>query len=150
MAKISDNFTWREATVTHQRDPETGLVLPNNPPPETAAQLVHTFQDMEKVRAKVGHRPIYIHSAYRSPAVNAAVGGAPNSQHMRGEAVDFSVAGLTVPDAFKLLHGSSINYDQLIEEAATWIHISFAHSRMARRQALRMRIEHGRARYVPA
>ena len=150
MAAISDHFTWEEATVTNQRDPATGLALPNKPGPEESANLVHTFQEMEKVRALLG-KPILVHSAYRSPEVNKAVGGAAHSQHMQGEAVDFSVPGLTIREVFKRLRPSTINYDQLIEEAGTWVHISFVHGgRSARRQGLAMRVMNGKATYVPA
>lgn len=47
------------------------------------------LQSLEKYRAKVGH-PIRFVSAYRCPGRNAEVGGARNSQHMYGGAVDLS------------------------------------------------------------
>ena len=38
--------------------------------------------------------PIIINSGYRSPAVNKAVGGAPNSNHLTGCAADIHVSGM--------------------------------------------------------
>ena len=41
-----------------------------------------------------GNDPIIINSGYRSPQVNKAVGGAANSNHLTGCAVDIRVAGM--------------------------------------------------------
>lgn len=143
--RITEHFGWNEAVFTTQRDPRTGLLFDNTPGPEEGARLVHTFKRMEDVRTYFG-RPIIVHSAYRSPAVNAAVGGSATSQHMRGEAVDFHVLNIDVPNVFQALRTSSIPYDQLIEEAGTWVHISFVRG-SPRRQALRMAIKNGKAAY---
>ena len=47
----------------------------------------------EKIKNK-NDEPIIINSGYRSPAVNKAVGGATNSNHLTGCAVDIHVAGM--------------------------------------------------------
>lgn len=44
----------------------------------------------EALRAQVG-RPLVITSAYRTPAYNRQIGGAPNSQHVQGRALDIVV-----------------------------------------------------------
>lgn len=49
---------------------------------------------LETFRAAVG-RPVVIDDAYRCPVHNAAVGGAPLSEHVRGIAADISVPGMT-------------------------------------------------------
>ncbi len=46
---------------------------------------------LEKARALLG-RPIVIHSGFRCPAHNKAVGGKPNSAHLTGEAADIVCA----------------------------------------------------------
>lgn len=43
---------------------------------------------LEILRAQVGH-PLPILSGYRCPVHNRAVGGAPQSRHLVGDAVDF-------------------------------------------------------------
>lgn len=48
-----------------------------------------------------GGIPMTITSGYRCPAHNAAVGGAPDSAHTRGEAADFWVSGNR--DRFKFI-----------------------------------------------
>jgi GH25 family lysozyme M1 (1,4-beta-N-acetylmuramidase) len=46
---------------------------------------------LEKLRHKLGDKPLPILSWYRTPAHNAAVGGASQSRHMQGDAADFTV-----------------------------------------------------------
>lgn len=40
-------------------------------------------------------KPIMVNSAYRSPAYNKSIGGAPKSKHMEGIAFDISIPGVT-------------------------------------------------------
>lgn len=47
---------------------------------------------LDATRAALG-RPIRILSGYRDPAWNARIGGAPNSRHMHGDAVDIDLRG---------------------------------------------------------
>ena len=47
---------------------------------------------LEQVRVRAGI-PFFITSGFRCPSHNAAVGGVPNSAHMRGTAVDIRVNG---------------------------------------------------------
>lgn len=49
--------------------------------------------------------PIIITSGYRSPAVNRAVGGSKNSQHMCGQAADitFRYADMILPTVYLIL-----------------------------------------------
>ena len=101
--------------------------------------------------------PLYVNSGYRSPAVNAAVGGARNSQHLTGCAADIT-AGSPKKNRkllkLILLHfapaysppsregsGVGLSFDQLIAERCDsngnprWLHISY--STHPRRQLLR-------------
>ncbi len=60
---------------------------------------------MEKLREYCGF-PLIITSGYRSPSKNQEVGGASNSYHLRGEAVDVSIRGFSPSMIYKLLKGS--------------------------------------------
>ncbi|MDZ4372303.1 MAG: D-Ala-D-Ala carboxypeptidase family metallohydrolase [Phenylobacterium sp.] len=99
--------------------------IENSAPPEVVVNLRATAEQMERVRALLGDRPITVSSGYRSPALNRAVGGAPRSAHLFGYAVDFNCYGFGHPLAVcRAIAGSDIPFDQLIEEG-TWVHISF-------------------------
>lgn len=50
--------------------------------------IIRTIVVLDEIRERCGS-PIRLTSTYRSPAYNAAVGGEPNSYHMRFMAIDF-------------------------------------------------------------
>jgi len=70
-------------------------------------------------------KPMIISSGFRNEQLNKIVGGDVNSQHKKGQAVDFTVPGLSVNAVFNIIQSSKIEYDQLINEYNKWIHISF-------------------------
>lgn len=81
---------------------------------------------MEAVRRLLGDRVISVSSGYRSPALNRAVGGARESAHLTGHAVDFNCYGFGSPKAVcAAIAASDVAFDQLICEPS-WIHLSFA------------------------
>jgi peptidoglycan hydrolase-like protein with peptidoglycan-binding domain len=65
-------------------------------------KLVKAFH---KVRSEVG--PVMVVSGYRDPYYNAQIGGAANSQHIYGKAVDIKVP-LTVARSVALINGIGI------------------------------------------
>jgi putative chitinase len=98
----------------------------NNVPTGAAMQaLAYTATRMDTVRTLLGH-PIRVSSGYRSPALNKVIGGSNNSAHTLGYAVDFTCPGYGSPkDVCKAIMAAKIQYDQLIWEFGTWVHISF-------------------------
>ena len=83
---------------------------------------------MEKVRTILGNHPITVNSAFRSEAVNEAVGGVPDSAHRLAYACDFTCPAFGTPlmIAERLdtaQRNGAIDFDQLIYEV-TWVHIS--------------------------
>lgn len=103
--------------------------IDNQPPLVVLAAIDRTLASLERVRAILGH-PMQILSGYRSPKLNAAVGGSRTSQHMSGQAVDFVCPGFGPPvkifEALVPLR-RSLGLDQIILER-TWIHVSFTDS----------------------
>lgn len=79
---------------------------------------------LEEVRDEFGV-PVVILSGFRSPELNAAVGGSVNSQHMRGEAADFTVPGLVMARVFAWFKLSGLIWHQLIYYPdRNFIHVS--------------------------
>lgn len=127
---LSPNFSLEELT---QSQTASRRGLDNTPSPVVLQNLADTAGRMEAVRTLLGH-PILVSSGYRSPAVNAAVGGVANSAHVQGWAVDFICPNFGDPLAIcETIAASKIEFDQVIQEG-TWVHISFAPA--MRRQGL--------------
>ena len=79
------SLTWATATRGGTRMP---------PDQATVDAIVRIAQQVEKASDRIG-KPFIITSWFRPPDVNRAVGGAPFSRHIVGDAIDFYVEGLT-------------------------------------------------------
>ena len=128
--QLTEHFSLDEFTASDTAD-EKGI--DNTPLPEHLDHLKALAAAMEQVRA-LFDRAINITSAYRSPALNAAVGGVATSDHPLGFACDFHVAGFSDFEAAKKIRDSSLTFDQLIWERNRCVHFSI-NPRM-RRQVL--------------
>lgn len=97
---------------------------PDNPTIERMQALMD--ECLDKVREMWG-KPIGVNSGYRSAELNKAVGGAKNSQHLRGEAADITTGTKeNNRKLFDLIVASDIPFDQLIDESDyRWLHISY-------------------------
>jgi len=117
---LSNNFTLEALTFS-----ETAVRkgLDNVPNPEQVANLTELAQALERVQSLLG--PLVIHSAFRSPKVNAAVGGSTTSAHMEGYAADIVCPSYGSPlQVCQAIAGSEIPYDQIIFEYESWCHLS--------------------------
>lgn len=83
--KITENFTWGEATKDCTRRP---------PSLEVEQNIVNSAIQLQKIRNQF-NRPIQVTSWYRDPASNRIAGGVKNSEHLSGHAIDFIVRGMT-------------------------------------------------------
>lgn len=82
------------------------------------------FYCLQPIRDKIG-KPMIITSGFRNPQINKLVGGKSNSQHLKGQAADFTIKGMTPEQIIFRIVTSGIEYDQLINEYDKWVHISF-------------------------
>jgi hypothetical protein len=122
---MTPHFTLAEFTDS-QTAARRGLHNVPSADSQARKNLQRVAETMEKVRFILGDKPILISSGYRSPMVNAAVGGSASSAHMSGLAVDFSCPGFGTPRAIcKALepHMRELEIDQLIHEYDTWVHL---------------------------
>lgn len=102
---------------------------------------------LQPLRDRLG-RAVFVNSGYRSPRVNAAVGGSRNSQHLTGHAADIETGHLSIEQLYQRIKNSDLPYDQLIQEFNQWVHVSF-NPQSGRRQCLRaIKDENNKVKYV--
>lgn len=122
---LSKNFSLKE--FFKKGDYEKGI------PPEVLMAIKDLVDNvLQPARDKLG-MPIRVNSAYRSPEFNASIGGAANSQHIYGQAVDIAPIPATLENYKKLWSVLKTGpFDQLIWENAlaftglpSHIHVSY-------------------------
>lgn len=149
--KLTNNFTLEELTKS-----ETALRrnLDNTPTVEVVENLqalaVNVLQPVREHFAK----GVKVNSGYRSPDVNAAVGGSRVSDHCKGMAADIEIPGLPNYDLAKWIEGN-LKYTQLILEFYTpgvpdsgWVHVSYDPEKLIN-QSLTAVKQDGKTVYLP-
>ena len=127
--KISKNFSDKELIVTNQK-------IKNEPEFEhwiNLTALVHNVMQPTRERFNV---PLTVTSGYRSVELNDKINGAKNSQHTKGEAIDFICDKIPLIKIYNWIK-DNLYYDQLILEPS-WIHVSFKRDGNNRNQAWEM------------
>ena len=125
--RVSKNFALSEMvkSATAER-----LNVDNSPSTIHLVNLTHlAIHILQPVRDQFG--VITINSGYRSPALNAKVGGSKTSQHCNGQAADFESFSTPNPDLAKWI-ANNLEFDQLILEFydgvdpnSGWVHCSY-------------------------
>jgi zinc D-Ala-D-Ala carboxypeptidase len=120
---LSTHFTLEE--MVHSQD-AARLGIDNTPSLGSIANLTTLCALLlEPIRARLGV-PISIDSGYRSPALNAQVGGSADSAHMTGCAADCIPQRRDLATCFAIIQKSGLPFDQLIFECNEWLHIGMA------------------------
>ena len=122
--QLSQHFTLEEATQSQTASREG--IDNYHPSPEVIAAASKTAVRMEKVRT-VLFNPIAVSSWIRCLELNRKLGSKDSSQHVLGEAVDFTCYAFGSPAKIcraLLEYKDLIRWDQLILEH-TWVHISW-------------------------
>lgn len=142
MEQFTKNFSYDEliASATAKR-----LGLDNTPSPEEKEKLRKLAEDILQPIRDRWRSPIVVNSAFRSEAVNKAVGGVPTSQHRLGEAADIKVGGKDrnkklFKAIYNMISKGEIKVGQLIDEYNyQWIHVSLPRTNKPNNQILHIK-----------
>jgi len=135
--KISNNFTLEELCASETAKAKGIRNEPGQSDVVNLCALVHKV--LQPLRNACG--PIKISSGYRSLALNNAVGGVRNSQHMRGEAADICIDG-DIEKGKRYFDWIKLHcpFDQLIWEhnakGSYWVHVSYRADGNNRKQVI--------------
>ena len=133
-ARLSQHFTLGELCKTSAKTADGNI--PSHVHIENLKRLCGWLEELRRRWNNIygdGDDPIVINSAYRSEAVNKAVGGAKGSNHLTGCAADIRVAGMeqALRYAVILLDISDLNnedFDELLLERSPkgsyWLHFA--------------------------
>jgi len=148
---LTKNFTLSELTKS-----ETALRkgLNNEPTQETISALqllaVTVLQPIRDHYAK----GVKVNSGYRSPEVNAAVGGSRTSDHCKGQAADIEIPGVANAELAEYIK-DKLQFTQLILEFYTqgvpdsgWVHVSYDPSNLKKQVMTAVRRD-GKTVYLP-
>jgi hypothetical protein len=126
--QLTNNFSLKELT-TSETATRKGL---DNTPNEAVTANLKTLAEkiLQPVREHYG-KSVKVNSGYRSPEVNASVGGSKTSDHCKGQAADIEITGVANGDLAKYI-AENYKFTQVILEFYTqgipdsgWVHVSY-------------------------
>lgn len=150
--RYSKHFTVAEMTKSNTA---IRLGLNNIPTPGADSALRALCAEiLEPIRNALG--VVRVSSGYRCPALNAAVKGDSSSAHVRGEAADIEVDGLSNLDLAAWIKNSGLIFDQCIlemyspgEPHSGWVHVSHSRSFNRGEVLTARRLSTGEVVYTP-
>ena len=125
--QLSKNFHLSELIVS---DKAARMNVDNTPSAQIIERLRESATNLWQPARDILGKPISVSSGYRNPTVNRLVGGASNSAHMSGYAIDFICPGFGTPRDIvnhlsKVFKAKGIKWDQMIWEYGRWVHLSW-------------------------
>lgn len=151
MTMLTNNFSLHEmikSETASRRD------MDNYPHSDEVIQNLTTLceQVLQPLRDVYGVG-IKVNSGYRSPDVNAAVGGSRTSDHCKGQAADIEIPGVPNADLAQYI-ADNFEFTQLILEFYTqgipdsgWVHVSYDSNNLKRQVMTAVR-QNGRTVYL--
>ena len=131
MTQLTPHFTLEELTHTDHRsldntptENEKCIINGKEVTVNAVANLPRLADFLEQIKVLLGNKPIIVNSAFRSEAVNTAVGSKNTSDHRRGCAADIRVPGMTPDEVTKAIIASELPYAQVIREFDRWTHVA--------------------------
>ena len=124
---VTMHFTLEEMYAS---DTAKRLGINNKPSTQQMINLVYLCAYVLEPLRKAMGKPINISSGFRSQALNKAVGGVYNSQHLKGQAADIDIQGDMAfgRKIFDYIR-DHLPFDQLIWEhtksGTYWVHVSY-------------------------
>lgn len=119
--------------------------IDNEPTEEQIAAMQSLAENVLQPVREHFERPLNITSGFRGEELNSRIGGAKNSQHMKGEAADIRVSGVHPRRVWEFIR-DNLEFDQLIAEYIDrgdintgWIHVSYKDDGGNRKEALSKR-----------
>lgn len=136
--RISQDFTLEEFTASATARAKGISNTPDTQAVINLCALVHHV--LQPLRTAMWH-PVKIGSGFRCAALNRAVGGVANSQHMKGEAADLCIDGdLNKGKRWFAWIKTHCDFDQLIWEhnarGSYWVHVSYRADGRNRKQVI--------------
>jgi hypothetical protein len=151
MTQLTKNFSLAEMVKS-----ETALRhgMENNPGPDELNNLLQLCANVLQPIRDHYQKGVKVNSGYRSPDVNAKVGGSRTSDHTRGMAADIEIPGVPNADLAKWVK-ENLSYTQLILEFYTpgvpdsgWVHVSYDPANL-KKQDLTATRKDGKTVYLP-
>jgi len=148
---LSANFTLKELTDS---DTAKKKGLDNTPTLQVIENLTILAEKiLQPVRDHYG-KSVKVNSGYRSPEVNASVGGSKTSDHCKGQAADIEINGVANGDLAEWV-SKNLKFTQVILEFYTqgipdsgWVHVSYDPSNL-KCQVLTAVKQDGKTVYLP-